>query len=390
VRVHACDAADPAALAAVLAAVPAEHPLTGVVHAAGVLDDGTVDSLTDEQAHRVLRPKADAAWHLHRLTADRDLPVFVLFSSVAGVVGLPGQANYAAANAFLDGLAAHRRAAGLSATSLAWGYWARRSAMSRHRCEHDIARLAGAGIPPLPTDRALELLDASLDRTDSLLVPVPLDAGAFGGSLGDGPVPSLLRGLVRAPMRRAAAGTADGGSLQRRLAALPPPEQRSLLLDLVRGHAAAVLGRAGADAVRPERPFKEVGFDSLTSVELRNRLSAAAGLRLPATLVFDHPTPDAIAAFLHRRIAPGTGPGDRTALTELDRLEAALSAALSAARPDGSDGADLRAELSARLRGLLRRLDGDDLPAAPKDDLTDTIMAASTEEIFALLDTRTR
>ncbi|MEU5987373.1 SDR family NAD(P)-dependent oxidoreductase [Spirillospora sp. NPDC047418] len=390
VRVHACDAADPAALAAVLAAVPAEHPLTGVVHAAGVLDDGTVESLTDEQAHRVLRPKADAAWHLHRLTADRDLPVFVLFSSVAGVAGLPGQANYAAANAFLDGLAAHRRAAGLSATSLAWGYWAQRSAMSRHLSEHDVARLAGAGIPPLPTDRALELLDASLARTDSLLVPVPLDAGAFGGSLGDGPVPSLLRGLVRAPMRRAAAGTADGGSLQRRLAALPPPEQRSLLLDLVRGHAAAVLGRAGADAVRPERPFKEVGFDSLTSVELRNRLSAAAGLRLPATLVFDHPTPDAIAAFLHRRIAPGTGPGDRTALTELDRLEAALSTALSAARPDGPDGADLRAELSARLRGLLRRLDGDDLPAAPKDDLTDTIMAASTEEIFALLDTRTR
>ncbi|WP_440083610.1 type I polyketide synthase [Streptosporangium sp. LJ11] len=381
VSVRACDASDPAALEALLATVPREHPLTAVVHAAGVLQDGVVEGLTAEQVHHVLRPKADAAWHLHRLTMDYDLRAFLLFSSIAGVIGTPGQANYAAANAFLDGLATHRRATGRPAVSLAWGYWAQESAMSRHLTERDVTRLAGAGIAPLPTERALRLLDAALTRTEPVLAPVLLDTAALRDPARSAPVPAILRGLVRAPVRRVRAGAADGASLKRRLAALPASERGGMLLDLVRGHAATVLGRGSADGIKPGRPLKEAGFDSLTAVELRNRLSSASGLRLPATLVFDHPTPTALAAYLHERIAPGETSRSPSVLADLDRLEAVLSAA-----PPNTDGT--RATVTARLRGLLRRLD-DDTPATP-DDLTETILAATPEEILALLDNRTR
>ncbi|HEX8645351.1 MAG TPA: SDR family NAD(P)-dependent oxidoreductase, partial [Thermoleophilaceae bacterium] len=292
VTIAACDVADRDALAAAIEG----HRLTAVVHAAGVLDDGTIETLTPEQVERVMRPKAGAALHLHELTLEHDLAAFVLFSSAAAAFGGPGQGNYAAANAALDALAQRRRAEGLPATSMAWGLWSGTDGMGG---EADAARMARLGIRALEPEQGLELFDAGLRSGDALLVPVGLDAGALRAQARAGMLPALLRGLVRAPARRDRAG---GGSLARRLASVPEAEWDAVVLELVRSEAAAVLGHSGADAVEPERAFKELGFDSLGAVELRNRLMQASDLRLPSTLVFDHPTPAAVATFVREQV----------------------------------------------------------------------------------------
>ncbi|MFB9616085.1 SDR family NAD(P)-dependent oxidoreductase, partial [Kutzneria kofuensis] len=285
----ACDIADRDAVAALLA----EHPVTAVIHTAGVLDDGTIDSLTHDAVDRVLRPKVDGAWNLHELTRQLPLTAFVTYSSVVGTIGHAGQGNYAAANAFLDGLAQHRRAAGLPATSLAWGLWADASGMTGHLGEADLARMSRGGIAPLPTRRGLELFDMVRASARPAVIPARLDLPALR-SLAE--LPPLFRGLVRAPVRRAN-DTAEVSWAQR-LASMPAEDRADALLELVRAQVATVLGHADSDTLDAERPFKELGFDSLTGVELRNRLTTATGMRLPATLVFDHPSPSAVAAFL--------------------------------------------------------------------------------------------
>jgi acyl transferase domain-containing protein/acyl carrier protein len=300
-EVVACDAADRAALAAVLDAVPAEHPLTAVVHVAGVVDDAVLTELGDEQLARVLRPKVDAASHLHELTRGADLAAWVTFSSASGTLGGPGQANYAAANAFLDALAEARRAEGLPATSLAWGLWEEASGITGSLADADRARIARSGLLPLATEEALGLIDAGLASAGGTVVPLRLDRRVLREHARAGVLPPLLRGLVRTTIRRQATG-----SLARQLAEAPEGGRDRLVLDLVRTHVAAILGHPGPDAVDPERPFKELGFDSLAAVELRNRLAQATGVTLAATTVFDHPTPAAVAAYL-RREAEGSG-----------------------------------------------------------------------------------
>ncbi|MGW3328060.1 SDR family NAD(P)-dependent oxidoreductase [Streptomyces virginiae] len=299
----ACDVADREALATVLDGIPVEHPLTAVVHTAGVLDDGVVGSLTAERLSAVLRPKVDAAWNLHELTQDLDLSAFVLFSSAAGVFGGAGQANYAAGNTFLDALAAHRRAQGLAATSLAWGLWAEIGGMGGGLADGDRDRMNRGGVGALAPETGLALFDAACAAEQPLLVPVKLDMAALRAAASGGMLPPLLSGLVRMPARRAARGA--GGAFARQLAALPQDEQAGAVLGLVRGQVAAVLGFAGPEAVDPTRSFSEVGFDSLTAVELRNRLGAATGVRLPATLVFDYPTPTVLAEYLHAELLGG-------------------------------------------------------------------------------------
>jgi len=306
VRLVACDVADRDSLGALLADITADRPLSVVAHAAGVLDDGVLAAMTAERFDTVLAPKADAAWHLHELTRDHPPAAFWLFSSAAGTFGNPGQANYAAANAYLDALAAFRRAAGLPATALAWGLWESSGAMTGGLGDTDRARLSRGGFGALPAEAGLALLDAAWARDDTWTLPTRLDVAALRA----GPaVPPLLADLAGGPARPRAAGATGAGratasDLAGRLAGLDAAQAEELLVETVRENAAAVLGHADVAAVAAGRAFKEVGFDSLTAVELRNRLTAATGLRLPSTVVFDHPTPAALAAALRVRLVP--------------------------------------------------------------------------------------
>jgi len=296
----ACDAGDRDALAAVLASIDADHPLTAVVHAAGTLDNGMVESFDAARLDGVMRPKAAAARWLDELTVGHDLAAFVLFSSVAATFSHPGQGNYAAANAYLDALAQRRRAAGLPASAVAWGLWGTGSGMATRLSKEDIDVLAAdTGQRVLPADRALALLDVAIGHREALLVATTLDLGVLRAQARSGVLPALLSDLVQAPARGRRPARAAGGSLAARLAGTDSPDERhELVLELVRAQAAAVLGHASAGDVPPDRPFKELGFDSLGSVVLRNRLAQISGLRLPSTLVFDHPTPVAMATFM--------------------------------------------------------------------------------------------
>ncbi|MEE1781602.1 type I polyketide synthase, partial [Streptomyces sp. SP17BM10] len=331
-RVAACDAADRESLSSALAGIDASTPLAAVIHAAGLLDDATVESLTPEQVERVLRPKADAAWNLHELTKDQDLAAFVLFSSVAGTLGLGGQANYAAANVFLDALAQRRHALGLPAVSLAWGLWEQASGMTGALSEADHSRMARSGVAPLPSAQGLALFDAALELAEPLLVPVALETTAVRerAAADPGSLPPMLRGVVRVAARRTtaepSAPEAEPAGFLERMAALDEETRTEAVLDLVRQCAAAVLGHSTVDTVPADRIFMKIGFDSLTSVELRNRLNAETGLRLPTTVLFDCPTPRAVAERILAPLAEAAPPASEaeeqeTVLSEIESAD---------------------------------------------------------------------
>ena len=300
VRIASCDAADRDALRALIAEVPVEHPLTAIFHAAGVLDDAMFTALTPRHLDAVLRPKIDAAWNLHELTASADLSAFVLFSSAAGVLGAHGQANYAAANAFLDSLAQHRRLQGLSGVALAWGWWAQGSGMTGHLDERGRARMSRRGCIPMSSADGLALFDAALGQGRSFVMPAQLNLAAIRSDSAVTGLPSVFRGLIHAARRTAETdGMVESSpDLRQRLAAMSTSEQEHELLGVVRLHAAGVLGHDSADAVGADQEFKELGFDSLGAVEFRNRLKSATGLKLPTNAVFDHSTPIALARCL--------------------------------------------------------------------------------------------
>ncbi|WP_094103170.1 SDR family NAD(P)-dependent oxidoreductase [Streptomyces phaeoluteigriseus] len=294
VRVVECDVADRAAVADLLADLPHDYPLTAVVHAAGALADGTVESLTAESLDRVLRAKVGGAVNLHELTREHTLTAFVLFSAFAGTLGTAGQANYAAANAFLDGLAAQRRASGLVGTSLCWGWWEQPSGMTADLDRADLSRIRRMGIAEMPTPEALALFDSACAIDRPVLIPARLDISVLRNKTGD-ELPPLLRGLVDGgrPLRGGASTTGDGRphGLPTGLLTLSEGEAETAVLDWVRDQVAIVLGHPSSAAVDTDQAFTHLGFDSLTSVELCNRLASATGLRLPSTLVFSYPTP---------------------------------------------------------------------------------------------------
>ncbi|MFF1606395.1 type I polyketide synthase [Amycolatopsis sp. NPDC058278] len=373
VTVAACDVSDRDQVAALLK----DHPLTAVVHTAGVFDAGVTGALTRERLAKVFAPKVDAVRHLDELTRDLDLDAFIAYSSASSIFMGAGSGGYAAANAFLDGLMAARRAAGRPGLSLAWGPWEQLTGMADTIDDLTLARMSRregrGGVRALGSAEGMELFDAALAAGEALLVPIELDlrevrADAAAG----GTVPHLLRGLVRAGRQAARAAATEDGGLERRLAGLTVAEQEALLLDLVRGQVAVVLGHADSSGVRADAAFKDAGFDSLTSVELRNRLRETTGLKLPATLVFDHPNPLALARHLRAELGVDEASPADAVLAGLAGLEAAIAAA---GAPDGD-------RITARLRELLKAAEAAEARPGPSDDL-DT---ASDEELFALVD----
>ena len=321
VQVVACDAADREALAKVIADIPVQRPLSGVIHAAGALDDAVISSLTPDRVDAVLRAKVNAAWNLHELTRDLDVSAFVLFSSMAGLAGASGQANYAAANSFLDGLAVYRRAQGLPAMSLAWGLWDQASAMTGALGAADRARFGRDGIVAMSSDEALELMDTALIVDEPFLLPAHIDLAALRVKFDRGTLPPMFVDLINAPTRRqvddSLAAAKSKSALLQRLEGLPDDEQQAVLLDLVRANIATVLGNSSPEAIDPDRAFQELGFDSLTAVEMRNRLKSASGLALSPTLIFDYPNSAALAGYMHRELVgtseqptPASAPGE--------------------------------------------------------------------------------
>lgn len=327
VRVAACDIADRAALAGLLASVGPEHPVSAVVHSAGVIDDATIDTLTPQQLDRVLRPKIDATLNLHELTREHDLAAFVMFSSAAPLLGGQGQGNYAAANRFLDALAHQRREAGLPAHSLAWGLWTigMAAGLGEAGGEHMVRQIrTRLGLVPIGAETGMALFDRALAAENSLLLTALLDTEALTALSRSGVLPPVLRDIVRAPI--AAAPAAEAGSLAQRITAVPESEHYDLVLHEIRSLAALVLGYSSAADVDPDALFAELGFDSLGGVEFRNRLAAITGLTLPSTLVFEYPTAAAVAEMLSEKLtaagpepvpAPAATAGPRGSLTEL-------------------------------------------------------------------------
>jgi polyketide synthase 12 len=361
-----CDVTDPDAVTALIDNIPSEHPLTAVIHAAGVIDDAIVDNLTPDRLTTVLKPKVDAAWHLHHATRHLDLAAFIYYSSASGTLGSAGQSAYAAANAYLDAFATHRQQQGLPALSLAWGLWADTSDMTSNV---DLTRLGRGGILPMAADHAHELFDAALTRTRPTLVPALLNQAALRAQAANGDLPAILSGLVRTSTRRA--GT--NGSWRRRLDGADGTDRDRLLLGLVRGEAAAVLGHHDDNAIEPERGLMDLGFDSLTAVELRNRLSSATELRLPTTLVFDHPTAAALAGYLGGQLAPATA-DSLPLLDELEQVERRLDTLSSEAR----------GRLTARLQAFLSTVDA--MTSGSDGDVTKQLDSATDDEIFQFID----
>ncbi|MFF3547642.1 SDR family NAD(P)-dependent oxidoreductase, partial [Streptomyces platensis] len=374
VTLAACDAADRTALAELLAAVPQAHPLTAVVHAAGVVEDGVVTSLTPGHLDTVLRPKVDAAWNLHELTKDLGLSAFILFSSAAAHFGNAGQGNYAAANAFLDALAHHRRAQGLPAVSMAWSVWAER-VQAADQSEEMRAERISAGA--MTAELGMVLFDHARRAGEPVLVPIPLDIPAIR-ALPKDRIPILLHGLMPGDTRRSAGSEGPGEKgWADRLIAMPADKQRETALALVRTHVASVLAYESADQVEDHRPFKDLGFDSLTAVKLRNQLAAVGGLTLPATLVFDHPTPVALAEFLRAELVPAEADPSARLLAELDRIAAGL--------PEIAPDAAGRDKITARLRSILWQWDESRNGESPENSDED-FDSATDDELFDALD----
>ena len=329
VTVVAADLSDRDALGKVLAGIDHPRGLSAVFHAAGVLDDAVVTSLTPDRVDSVLRAKVDGAWNLHELTRTSDISAFVLFSSMAGLVGGSGQANYSAANAYLDGLAAHRRANGLPAMSLAWGLWEQASEMTGHLQTADVARLNRDGILALTVDDALALFDKALIVDEPFLVPARIDRAALRTKSAAGTLPPMFDDLISGPSRRqvgdSVAAAQSRTALSARLAGLGAEDQHRLLLDLVRSHMATVLGLAMPESIGADLAFQEHGFDSLTAVELRNRLKAATGLTLSPTLIFDYPNPSALADYFRTQLGEAEDePQISSAEAELQRVVASI------------------------------------------------------------------
>ncbi len=369
-QIVACDVANRTQLAQVIAAIPAEHPLTAVIHTAGVLDDGVIESLDSERLARVMTPKVDAAINLHQLTAQLELSEFILYSSISGVLGNAGQANYAAANAFLDALAHHRHTQGLPALSLAWGAWETATAMAGTLSDADRSRLQRLGIAALSDAHGLELIDAARTMNQPVLLPVALVPSALRAQASAGVLPALMRSLVRSPVRRT---REQGISLAKRLAAVVGAERERVVHELVTQHVLEVLGHAPTETIESTRSFLELGLDSLAAIELRNRLNATTALHLPPLLAIDYPTVAAVADYILDAI-------DSTPATAgiPDRSDAEISHALASISP-------IHLRESGLLEPLLRLIEAHDTRRPAVEEAAVPDCATDTDSVDTLL-----
>jgi acyl transferase domain-containing protein/acyl carrier protein len=375
VAIVACDVSDRDQVAELIDSVPPEFPLSAVVHAAGALEDGMVGSMTSARLERVLAPKLDSAWHLHELTAEYELSAFILFSSSTGTLGGPGQSNYAAANAFLDSLAAFRHERDLPAISMAWGLWEVTEGMAGNMSKADRARMERAGMLALSPEQGLALFDAAYALGEPFVVPARLDATALRRQARAGFIPPLLRGLVRAPARV----REESGSLARRLTSTPVSERKRVALEEVSSEVASVLGHNSAADIDPHRAFSELGFDSLAAVELRNRLASASGLRLPATLVFDHPTAAELTDFLLERISPLVDGAPGADDGELDVRNALAAIPLARLREAGV--MDTLLQLAGLIDGSAKQAEEDGVDSIDEMDLESLVKMTLEDKV---------
>jgi NAD(P)-dependent dehydrogenase (short-subunit alcohol dehydrogenase family)/acyl carrier protein len=371
--VAACDVSDRDQLQTLLGAIPAAHPLGAVIHSAAVLDNDMLAALDSERLERVMRPKADAAWHLHELTRELDLSQFLLFSSVAGLIGGAAQSNYAAANAFLDALAAHRRAAGLPATSIAWGGWMQDTSLIDQLSDVDRKRLERSGIAPFGPQEGLQLFDAARASGAPLLAPVGFNLAALREQALSRMLPATLRGLVQLPDSEP-----GGADLLARLDGLSAEQRREVVLEAVREQAAVALGHASAADVDPDVVVQELGLDSLATVELRNRVAAATGVEVPMLALADHPTLSGVAGYVLSQLEDGAG----ASTAQQSDGGVSLSALLGAAREGGDmdDFVELLTAASRFRRRFTSREESDweprpvRLSEGPADGLTFVLM----------------
>ncbi len=377
VKIVACDVSDREQLRGLLDSIGVEQPLRAVVHTAGALDDGSIAELNAERLDSVMAAKVDAAWNLHELTHGQELDAFVMFSSAAGVLGSAGQANYAAANVFLDTLAAHRRAQGLPAASMAWGLWEQETGLTGHLSELDLVRMRRSGVAKISSEQGLELLDAAWTDVDPLTVPIRLVGSALQARARAGELPAMLRDLVRSTVP-VQGENGQNGQFVDRLRQAPLDERRRIVLRLVCGEIAAVLGHPTADAIDTQRPLKDVGFDSLLAVELRNRLNTATNTHLPTTLAFDYPIPELMADYILDEIsAQVAGPTIGSGI-DLDKLQLTLSA-MSAEEAQ-------RIGIAARLKSILSRWESSDNAIDAESTAEGDLVSATDDEIFELID----
>jgi NAD(P)-dependent dehydrogenase (short-subunit alcohol dehydrogenase family)/acyl carrier protein len=380
VDIVACDAGDRAELTGLLAWVAGD--ITAVMHTAGVLDDGVLERQSPERLATVLQAKAVSAALLDELTADLDLEAFVLFSSSAATLGSPGQGNYAAANAYLDALAESRRARGRAALSVAWGLWG--GGGLGDSTETIRTRMHRMPMPAMDPELGVRALFEALQAGDTALTVMDVDWAQLASGPGSAGLRSRplvrdlpeVRQLLAAPAAATGEPALDEDELSRRLSGLPRAEQERVLTDIVRAEAAVVLGHTSPDAVQPASTFKKLGFDSLSGVELRNRLTTATGLRLPATLVFDHPTPQEFAAWLLTELAPQ----EKVAVPILDELTRFEAVVLGKPADDA-----VRDEVSERLRRLLDAMAASSAEKS-RSEREAELGAATDDELFALVE----
>ncbi|UBI40483.1 MULTISPECIES: type I polyketide synthase [Streptomyces] len=375
VTITACDVSDPHQLRDLLDTIPDHHPLTAVIHAAGMTDLTPIGDLTAARLDEVLGSKAYAAWNLHEMTRDADLSAFVMFSSGAGVWGSGRQGAYGAANHFLDALAEHRRSQGLPATSIAWGPWAE-AGMSADA--ESLAYFKRFGLHPIGPELSVKALHQAVSAGETTLTVANFDWARFTPTFTAQRPSPFLDGIPENRREPEQPGSGvETSAFRAELAKTPASQRHGFLVQRVRTYAAATLGRT-VEEIPAAKPFQELGFDSLTAVQLRNQLNTATGLALPATVIFDHPTPEALAGHLRGQLGlAGEEAGEGSVLAALDKWDAAY----------GTGGLDeaARRRIAGRLRVLLSKWDPAEGEADRSATAHDALESASAEDIFDLI-----